>query len=295
MFRDSLKFPTTTMKYEASKDLSTPEFKRLFGVQRETFDQMSTLMREAAQNKGKGGVKAKLSLENQVLVTLQYWREYRTYFHISKDWEVSESTVCRVVKKVENVLIKSDKFHLAGKKVLWSENAPTIVAVDVTEAKVERPQRRQKGFYSGKKKHHALKAQLVVDLTNLRILCTAYGHGKEHDFHLFKASKVYLSKQTKVLADKGYQGLQKLHPNSQVPIKKPKGGSLSADDKRFNRLLARQRIVIEHVNRRLKVFKILSERYRNRRRRFGLRCNLIAAIYNFELSLAASKRSGILS
>jgi hypothetical protein len=137
------------------------------------------------------------------------------------------------------------------------------------------------------------KPKLVVDLTNLRILCTAYGHGKEHDFHLFKASKVHLSKQTKVLADKGYQGLQKLHPNSQIPIKKPKGGSLSADDKRFNRLLARQRIIIEHVNRRLKVFKILSERYRNRRRRFGLRCNLIAAIYNFELSLVQGGSSKV--
>ena len=71
------------MKYEVSKNLSVPEFKRLFGVQRETFAQMTKLMKQAAQNKGQGGVEAKLSLEDQVLVTLQYWREYRTYFHIS--------------------------------------------------------------------------------------------------------------------------------------------------------------------------------------------------------------------
>ena len=63
------------------------------------------------------------------------------------------------------------------------------------------------------------------------------------------------------------------------------------EDKRFNRQLARQRIAIEHVNRRLKIFKILSLPYRNRRRRFGLRCNLIAAIYNFEVNLVLSKRS----
>ena len=87
------------MKYEASKNLSAPEFKRLFGVPRETFAQMTELMQQAAQNKGQGGVEAKLSLEDQVLVTLQYWREYRTYFHISSDWEVSESTICRIVKK----------------------------------------------------------------------------------------------------------------------------------------------------------------------------------------------------
>ena len=86
-------------------------------------------------------------------------------------------------------------------------------------------------------------------------------------------------------------GLQKLHSNSQIPLKKPKGGSLSKEDKRFNRQLARQRIAIEHVNRRLKIFKILSLPYRNRRRRFGLRCNLISAIYNFEVGLSAAKSS----
>jgi hypothetical protein len=143
-------------------------------------------------------------------------------------------------------------------------------------------------FYSGKKRHHALKVQLVVDLTNFHIVCTAYGKGKQHDFSLFKASGVHFHQQTQGLADKGYQDLQKLHSNSQIPIKKPKNGSLSKEDKRFNRQLARQRIAIEHINRRLKIFKILSLPYRNRRR-FGLRCNLIAAIYNFEVSLTASK------
>ena len=99
------------MKYEISKNLSAKEFKRLFGIQRETFEQMTELMKQAAQSKGQGGVKAKLSLEDQILVTMQYWREYRTYFHIGGDWGVSESIVCRIVKKVEDVLIKSEKLR----------------------------------------------------------------------------------------------------------------------------------------------------------------------------------------
>ncbi len=279
------------MKYETSKILSAPEFKRLFGVTREAFAQMTELIKQAEQNKGQGGVEAKLSLEDQVLVTLQYWREYRTYFHIANDWEVSESAICRIIKKVEHILIRSDKFRLAGKKSLWEDNAPTVIAIDVTKSQVERPKHGQKHFYSGKKKHHALKAQLVVDLTNFKIVCTAYGKGKQHDFSLLKASGVHFHTQTQGLADKGYQGLQKLHSNSQIPLKKPKGGSLSKEDKRFNRQLARQRIAIEHVNRRLKIFKILSLPYRNRRSRFGLRCNLIAAIYNFEVGLSAAKSS----
>ena len=93
--------------------------------------------------------------------------------------------------------------------------------------------------------------------------------------------------ETESLQDKGYQGIQKLHVKSRLPIKKPKGGSLSKDKRAINRELARERIGIEHINRRLKIFRILSERYRNRRRRYGLRCNLIAALYNYELAHVA--------
>lgn len=272
------------MKHEFTKSLSGQEFKRLFGVERQTLKAMVEAMEEAAQLKGKGGAKAKLATEDQILMTLQYWREYRTYFHIAKDWGVSESTVWGTIQKLENVLIKSERFRLSGKKSLWAENATTVIAVDVTES----PKRRQKRFYSGKKKGHTLKSQLVVDVVTLKIICTAYGKGAEHDFHLFKASRVHFGEKTQCLADKGYQGLQKLHTNSQIPIKKPRGGELSMEDKRFNRSLSRQRIVIEHVNRQIKIFKVISERYRNRHRRFGLRCNLIAAIYNYELDLAVT-------
>lgn len=87
------------------------------------------------------------------------------------------------------------------------------------------------------------------------------------------------------LADSGYQGLQTLHPNSELPCKKRKGWKLEPDEKRYNKALAKLRLSIENVNCKLKVFKILSERYRSRRRRFGLRFNLISGFYNFELGL----------
>lgn len=122
----------------------------------------------------------------------------------------------------------------------------------------------------------------------MKIICTAHGGGSEHDFRLFKRSQVRPTSKVEVLADKGYQGITKLHPNSRTPKKKQKGGTLSQTDKQYNRELARVRVVGEHVIGKLKVFKILAERYRNRRRRFGLRFNLIAALYNFELSLTAA-------
>ncbi len=96
----------------------------------------------------------------QVLVTLEYWREYRSYFHISTDWGVSESTVCRYVHQVEKALIQSSKFHLPGKKRLFKGfgTPPKVVVMDVTETPIERPKRRQKHFYSGKKRQHTLIA-----------------------------------------------------------------------------------------------------------------------------------------
>ena len=87
----------------------------------------------------------------------------------------------------------------------------------------------------------------------------------------------------KGLADSGYMGLQKLCPSSEVPIKKKKLLSLSREEKKQNRALSSRRVYVENVLGRLKRFKVIAERYRNRRRRFGLRFNLIAGIYNYEL------------
>jgi hypothetical protein len=97
-------------------------------------------------------------------------------------------------------------------------------------------------------------------------------------------SRVRVQKDTKLLVDSGYQGLQDIHQNSQLPKKKTKTKSLSKNDKRENRNLSSERILNENVIGSLKRFKVISERYRNRRKRFGLRFNLIAAIYNWEIS-----------
>jgi len=85
------------------------------------------------------------------------------------------------------------------------------------------------------------------------------------------------------VGDKGYQGLPTLHVNSLTPFKKPKKGELTPLQKAFNSNLSKYRIRIEHVNRRIKRFKILQMRYRNKQRKHLLRVSLICGIYNFEL------------
>ena len=143
--------------------------------------------------------------------------------------------------------------------------------------------KKQKRSYSGKKKRHTQKAQVLIERASGRILATAFCSGRVHDFALFKQSRTALVPQTECLADSGYLGLAKLDANSRVPRKKSKLHSLTDEQKAENRRLAKERFVVEHVIRSLKIFRILAERYRNRRKRFGLRFNLIAALYNQEL------------
>lgn len=126
---------------------------------------------------------------------------------------------------------------------------------------------------------------MVVDKKTGQVICLAQAHGRRHDFHLFKASKTRFHPKTKVSVDTGYPGLKKRHARTEMPKKKSKNKPLSIEDKRRNRKISAERVLCENVIGALKRFKILAERYRNRRKRFGLRFFLIAAFYNTTLTL----------
>ena len=132
--------------------------------------------------------------------------------------------------------------------------------------------------FSGKKNRHTIKSQVVVNKGNREIICTAFCAGSQHDFKLFVESKTRINPSITVITDSGYQGIKKLHKNSLHPVKASKNKPLSQSDKDFNRSLSSERALNENVIGFIKRFKIISERYRNRRKRFGLRFNLIAGI-----------------
>ncbi len=184
--------------------------------------------------------------------------------------------------------MKSGKLRIPGKKALLKGfGDPEVVVMDVTETAIERPQKKQKKYFSGKKKYHSLKMQVVINQKTKEIICLHFGPGHCHDFNLFKNSPVHFHPEPDSLQDSGYQGIKKYHSNSYTPKKKPKKGSLFALQKDYHLALSQDIVGIKHINRSLKIFKILSSRYRNRRRRYGLRCNLLAALYNYELALGA--------
>ena len=141
----------------------------------------------------------------------------------------------------------------------------------------------QRRYYSGKKKRHTFKTQLVVNKDSREVVAVEVRNGKVHDFRIFKESGVHIPTSNPVIVDSGYQGSQKIHANTQLPKKKKKKQKLTKEDKRANKQLASDRVMNEHINGLLKRFKIFAEKYRNRRKRFGLRVNLLAGIYNFEI------------
>ena len=137
------------MRYEDAKDWKEQDFKRLTGVRHETFNQMLMVLDRELPSFGRP---PKLSRADQLLMTLMYWREYRTQFHIAGSYGISEATVCRTINKVEDALVRSGEFRLPGKKVLQpSDTIIEVVLVDVSEQPIERPKKSKNGTTAAKR------------------------------------------------------------------------------------------------------------------------------------------------
>ena len=137
------------MRYETIKHLKDTDFKRLTGVQRETFEKMRKVIEKGMRDFGRP---PKLSRADQLLMTLMYWREYRTEFHIAQSYGISESAVCGTIQKVEDTLVHSRKFRLPGKKALQpSETVFEVVLVDASEQPIEHPKKAKIGITAAKR------------------------------------------------------------------------------------------------------------------------------------------------
>jgi len=128
-----------------------------------------------------------------------------------------------------------------------------------------------------------LKTQLAVNKITTEIICLDHEKGRRHDSRLLEESKTRLHPKTKALVDLGYLGLQNSHANTEMPKKSSKKNPLTKEDKAKNRTLSSRRVLCENVIGAIKRFRILADRYRNRRKRFKLRFSLIAAFYNHGL------------
>lgn len=129
-------------KYDKIKRLSEEEFRRLTGVKAQTFNEMISILKNHEAQK-RGGRPNILSVEDRLLMVLEYLREYRTYFHISQSYGLSESVCYRTCKNIENILIKSGKFSLPGKKVLLKSDVDyEVILIDASESPIQRPKKK---------------------------------------------------------------------------------------------------------------------------------------------------------
>lgn len=144
----------TCMRWEAINKLAADEFRRLTGVKRATFEEMAKILQTArTQKKLRGGRKNKLGIEETLLMTLEYLREYRTYFHVSKSYGISEGYAYKIIRWVEDTLIKSKKFSLPGRKALLKSDVEyELVLVDASEHPIQRPKKNKNVSIQGKRK-----------------------------------------------------------------------------------------------------------------------------------------------
>ena len=177
-----------------------------------------------------------------------------------------------------------DKSQRQRKMNAFMQDFPEVVAiVDATEQPIQRPQDQetQKAHYSGKKKRHTLKTQVVVGPDGELMHVSETVPGSQHDKNLYDESGVgdNLEEGEAMMGDSGYQDIQHAHPAA-LPFKKPKGKELTQEQKEHNRCLSRIRVVAENTLAQIKTFRVMAHVYRHRRDGYNVRFRIVAALVN---------------
>ena len=217
-------------------------------------------------------------IENKLLCLLIYYRTYTTQLFVGFLFQVDAATVCRTIKRLEPLLARVMKIKKEWK---MSQKEVHTLIVDCTEQPIRRPKKRQKDFYSGKKKRHTNKTEMIVNGEGEIYHVSRPLPGSIHDIKV-REKGIKMSPCQRLLADSGYQGQQKKYPNICLPLKKPRGGKLNRRAKIHNKKLALQRIIIEHRFAQMKVFQILAQIYRNQRNSYRYKTAIIAGLVNMK-------------
>lgn len=276
------------MSLRYTKIVTHPKvFLRLFGVNSVQFNEIFTKVtplweRQVLGNYKRPGRNFVLSLEDMILMLLLYYRSYSTQLLIGFWFGIDDSRVCRLIQRLEPLLAKV--MAVPREKCLSREEVESCL-VDATEQPIERPKKGQKPYYSGKKKRHTIKTEIRTTLKGRITHVSKSRPGAIHDFNLHKEEPP-LHPKSRTFADSGYQGLDKLHAETELPYKATKTKPLDREEKEYNRALSRVRITIENIFGDIKIFKILSDRYRNKRKRYNVKFKIIAGIVNLKNGFA---------
>lgn len=239
-----------------------------------------------------GGGQYKHDARNRLLMAMIWLRNYPTYDVLGFLFDLNKSNISRNLKPILAVLSQElgadiqwpDKTQGRRKLAQFMQDFPEVVAiVDATEQAIQRPKdyETQKAHYSGKKKRHTLKTQVVVAADGELLAISDTVPGSVHDKKLYDESGVshQLAEDEAMMGDSGFQGIQHEH-QAVLPTKKPKGAELSAAQKERNRQISRVRVVVENTIAQIKTFAVIKAVYRHSREGYNTIFRIVAVLVN---------------
>jgi hypothetical protein len=258
-------------------------FLRLFGVRVSEFELILLKLeplwkREILDKYKRPGRDCRLDLRGHLMMLLMYYRHYITQEFTGMLFNLTKANVCRGIKKLEPLL--ANIMSLPKREGLSPDEIQNLI-IDATENQIERPKYNQEKYYSGKKKRHTVKTEIRVTKKGRIVHVSETVPGSVHDFRLLEEGEE-IPQGTHVMADSGYEGIGNIHEDSEITKKKPKNGELTKEEKDKNRVLSKVRVVVENILGDIKVFRIMSDRYRNKRIRFNLKFKIISGIVNLK-------------
>ncbi len=238
----------------------------------------------------------KLRLQNRLLMLLVYYRMYITYTLTGFLFDIDQSSVCRDIQKIEPLVRQClpipQKIYRIAKRLKTAEEVeryfPGFKAfIDVTEQQVPKPKdkRRKRLYYSGKRKRHTIKQGMMVNQQGKILYKTCCKAGHNHDYKIYKSNRPVTPKDIENVFDLGFLGVEKDFPEqiSSLPFKKMRRKPLSVKEKEYNRIHASARVVAEHAICRIKKFRIMSDVFRNRLKRYNGISDIVTGLVNYKI------------
>lgn len=239
----------------------------------------------------------KLDVKDRVIMVLVYYKLYITYTLMEYLFGLDQSNVCRDIQKIESLIREClpipEKLYDVAKRLKTKEEVETyfpgfMAFTDCTEQPIPRPKNwiRRKTYYSGKKKKHTVKNLYTSNQKGLLVYKTRHNQmGKRHDYRIYKKNHPDLPEDVMSLYDLGFLGIEKEFPRqkSLLPIKKEKGCELTVQQKEYNRNHSAKRIVIEHAICKLKKYRIMSDAFRNRLRKYDKVSDIVSGLVNYRI------------
>jgi len=294
--------------FKSFTGLEVPEFDALYSKTQESHTEyeQKRLQREDRKRKIGAGHPFKLPLKDRLVMLLMYYRLYVTSTLLGFLFDLGQTNVLKNIRMLEphvkEVLPLPKKLHQRAGRLRTLDEVEALFPgfkafLDATEQEIPRPEDKGKrrAHYSGKRKRHTVKTQITVNADGLIAHKTPHARGSRHDYALFKWRHPRLPDAVRLGVDLGYDGIQSDYPgfNALVPFKRRSPGrgkrgvkakELTGEQKAFNQRLSKERVVVEHTISRLKKFRIMAHKFRNRLKNYDAMTDIVCGLVNLRIA-----------